>query len=178
MQPKLEHLSSKIQKSIKKIIAQHTPILARNKHQLGYFKHFQVTALIDDKSKINCKQPCRTRILPASCKADINTYKDAGLFEPSTGRQDTFCANITLVRRSINKSLTKATKADKYIQRQIDKTVHDTLPIDDPSLTPATYRMTIDFRHLNRVTLNDHSTQLPSVQSIIGQLCRFPCVYA
>ena len=44
--------------------------------------------------------------------------------------------------------------------------MHDTLPIDDPSLTPATYRMTIDFRHLNRVTLNDHSTQLPSVQSI------------
>ena len=122
--------------------------------------------MIDDKSKINCKQLCRTRILPASCKADINTYKDAGLFEPSTGRQDTCCANITLVRRSINKSLTKATKADKYIQRQIEKTVHDTLPIDDPSLTPATYRMTIDFRHLNRVTLNDHSTQLPSVQSI------------
>ena len=65
MQPKLEHLSSEIQQSTKSIIAQHKPILARNKHQLGYFKHFQVTALIDDKSKINCKQPCRTRILPA-----------------------------------------------------------------------------------------------------------------
>ena len=71
-----------------------------------------------------------------------------------------------MVRRSINNSLTKATKADKYIQRQIEKTVHDTLPIDDPSISPATYRMTIDYRHLNKVTLNDHSTQLPSIQSI------------
>ena len=50
--------------------------------------------------------------------------------------------------------------------KQKKKNVHDTLPIDDPSLIHATYRMTIDFRHLNRVMLNDHSTQLPSVQSI------------
>ena len=120
MQPKMEHLPPETQKSIQNIIAQHKPILARSKHQLGCFTHFQVNALIDHKSKINCKQPCRTRILPASCRADINTYKDAGLFEPSTGRQDNYCANITLVRRSINKSLTKA---DKYIQRQMEKSV-------------------------------------------------------
>ena len=52
------------------------------------------------------------------------------------------------------------------LQHQTEKTIHATLPLDDHSLTPATYRMTIDFSDLNRVTLNDRYTQLPSVQSI------------
>ena len=43
--------------------------------------------------------------------------------------QDHYRANITLVCQSINKSLTKATKADKYLQRQQDKTIRATLPL-------------------------------------------------
>ena len=52
------------------------------------------------------------------------------------------------------------------MQRQHDKTIHVTLPLEDQTSTPATYKMTIDFHHLNKVTPNDHSTQLPSVYAI------------
>ena len=97
--PKLDYLSTDTQNIINNIINQHHEVLAQNKHQLGRFRYFKVRALIDEGSKVNCKQPCRTRILPTSCKDNINIYRSEGLFEPSTGRQDTYCANITLVRR-------------------------------------------------------------------------------
>ena len=49
---------------------------------------------------------------------------------------------------------------------QQDKAKKSTQSLEEQELTLATYRMTIDFRALNKVTLNEYSTQLPSVQAI------------
>ena len=133
---------------------------------LGHFTGFQVKAL-DEDSPIKCRTPPSTRILPDSCKKDIQKYKTAGLFELSTGKQDQYCANITLVRRSQNKAIKKETKADKFISQQaLKKTQKDTRPLTKaPEDESSLFRMTVDFRALNKVSKNEKTTQLPSIQA-------------
>jgi hypothetical protein len=143
----LSHLDEKLQKKFIQIFKDHPNIFSRNKHHLGQFTGFQVKAIIDENSPIKCRTPPRTRILPDSCKKDIQKYKTAGLFELSTGLQDKYCANITLVRRSQNKAIKKETKADKYINQQaLRKTTKETRPLPKaPEDEASLFRMTVDF---------------------------------
>ena len=114
----------------------------------------------------------------------------SGLFAHSTGLADDYCANITLVLRNQSKEGKDTTKATKYIQKQAlksqkqasksqnsktetglkpeTKTQFKTETIDNatPDSQRSLYRMTLDYRLLNKKTLNEKTSQLPSIQSI------------
>ena len=109
--------------------------------------------------------------MPSSCKQDLLKYKASGLFDNSTGLADHYCANITLVLRDQVKEQRDNTKAGKYVQKQETKnkgarkkttgTEHDmstieVKPVDSqtPDSQRSLYRMTLDFRLLNKVTLH------------------------
>ena len=135
-------------------------------------------AIIDKNSKISCKQAPRHKSLPASCIADLEKYKQAGLFQLSTGLQDTFCANLTLVLKATTKETRDTTKAIRnMLKHQLKSNTSSThfpqLTNSDKTQQPntdtppqASYRATIDFRNLNRVSLNDTTAFLPSIQSV------------
>ena len=169
-QTRLTHLSPEIQQKMTHLIEDYADIFSRHKHHLGTFKGWKVKAEVDPS--INCRQAPRNRVLPSSCKQDLYKYKDAGLFSDSTGLADKYCANITLVLRNQIKEIKKSTKADKYIQRKSPNkvSVEETRPLEpekkDSQSSRNLYRMTIDFRDLNRATLNEKTCQLPSIQSI------------
>ena len=59
------------------------------------------------------------------------------------------------------------TKADKHILKEqkasSDPKTHRLDPKQDPE---SLFRMTLDFRNINRLTLNEKSVQMPSLQSI------------
>ena len=111
----------------------------------------------------------RNRILPESCKQDLLKYKDSGLFANSTGLADAYCSNLTLVLRNQVKEQRDNTKAGKNIQKHSQKTSKtQTQPLSEgtPDSQRSLYRMTINFRAINQVTLNEKTSQLPSLQSI------------
>ena len=170
--PNISHLSPALQERMNKIINRHDKLFSRSKHHLGKFTGFQAVAEIDTKSKINCKQPARNRTLPKSCKKDLMKYLQSGLFDHSQGGSDSYCSNITLVLRNQVKEQRCETKADKYLLKQqknnsITKVETQPLQIDPPDDSgKSLYRMTLDFRQINRVTLNEKTSQLPSIQSI------------
>ena len=99
-------------------------------------------------------------------------YKQSGLFNDSTGLADKYCANITLVLRNQTKEIKRATKADKYVMKKSPSkvTVVETRPLEpepkEGEKPRSLYRMTIDFRNLNKATKNEKTCQLPSVLSI------------
>ena len=171
--PDTSHLSPEIQGRLKTIFAKHQKLFSRSKHHLGRFTGFEATANIDKKSPINCRQGARNKVLPPSCKQDLQKYKTSGLFELSTGLADDYCANITLVLRNQIKEQRDNTKAGKYVMRQENKKKLSPSKVETKQLDPSTpdsqrslYRMTLDFRLLNKVTLNEKTAQLPSMQSI------------
>ena len=170
--PNISHLSPALQERMNKIISRHDKLFSRSKHHLGKFKGFQAVAHIDTKSKINCKQPPRNRILPKSCKRDLMKYLQSGLFEYSQGGSDTYCANITLVLRNQIKEQRCETKADKYLLKHQSNnpiTKLETQPLKSDTSDDSgnsLYRMTLDFRMINQVTLNEKTSQLPSIQAI------------
>ena len=119
--PDISHLSPEIQGRLKIIFAKHQKLFSRSKHHLGRFTGFEATANIDKNSPINCRQGARNKVLPPSCKQDLQKYKTSGLFELSTGLADDYCANITLVLRNQIKEQRDNTKAGKYVMRQENK---------------------------------------------------------
>ena len=187
---KLSHLSPLLQQEMKVILDKHSNLFSRSKHHLGSFKGFEAIVEIDKNSKLNCRQAPRNRILPASCKQDLLKYKQSGLFDYSTGLADDYCANITLVLRNQVKEGKDTTKATKYIQKQALKSQKQasksqnfktetgfkpqtktqiktqTIDNDTPDCQRSLYRMTLDYRLLNKKTLNEKTSQLPSIQSI------------
>ena len=115
-------------------------------------------------------------MLPPSCKSDLLKYKQSGLFEHSTGGSDDYCSNLTLVLRNQVKEQRSNTKADQNLQKKASqksqspsKVEKQPLPTSDPTKPEKSlYRMTIDFRSINLVTLNEKTSQLPSIQTIEG----------
>ena len=100
-------------------------------------------------------------------------YKDSRLFANSTGLADAYCSNLTLVLRNQVKEQRDNTKAGKNIQKHSQKTSKtQTQPLSEgtPDSQRSLYRMTIDFRAINQVTLNEKTSQLPSLQSIEANL--------
>ena len=175
----LSHLSPEIKQRLESIFATHKNLFSRSKHHLGKFVGFQAVANIDKNSKIKCRQAPRNKVLPPSCKQDLMKYKSSGLFDISTGLSDDYCANITLVLRNQIKEQRDNSKAGKYVAKQESKKTRSPSPnkptskTDPTPLDPTTpdtqrslYRMTLDFRLLNLVTLNEKTAQLPSIQSI------------
>ena len=195
-QADLTHLDYKIRKKIENLIEKHEGLFSKGKHHLGKFTGFQVEVHTDKNSRHNCRQSPRNRYLPESCVYDLQKYREAGLFAISEGMADKFCANITLVLRSSVKESKDTSKATKYINKQASKKDHQTRTQQgkkahttnqaDPSSQRSDerngnnlsqeecsqrslYRMTIDFRDLNKVTLNEKTAQLPSIQQIEAQ---------
>ena len=180
---KLSHLTPFLQEEMQKVLNQYPNLFSRSKHHLGAFRGFQAVVEIDKNSKLHCRQAPRNRVLPSSCKQDLVKYMDSGLFQHSTGLADDYCANITLVLRNQIKEGKDTTKATKNLQKQAlksqkapktrtlqpeQKTQLRTEPLDPatPDSQRSLYRMTLDFRLLNRKTLNEKTSQLPSIQSI------------
>ena len=172
--PEISHLSKNLQGRIKDIVNRHEGLFSKNKHHLGRFTGFKAVAQMDVNSKINCRQPPRNRVLPPSCKADLLKYKKSGLFEHSTGGSDDYCANLTLVLRNQVREQRSNTKADKNLHKNTKKEPQppskvETQPLPDGDLAKpekSLYRMTIDFRSINLITLNEKTSQLPSIQAI------------
>ena len=108
-------MSKPLQSRLEQIFVKHSNLFSRSKHHLGKFNGFKAVAHIDENSKINCRQPARNRVLPASCKQDLLKYKDSGLFAASTGLADHYCSNLTLVLRNQVKEQRSNTKADKNL---------------------------------------------------------------
>ena len=175
----LSHLSPEIKQHLESLFTKHKNLFSRSKHHLGKFSGFQAVANVDKNSKINCRQAPRNKVLPPSCKQDLLKYKASGLFELSTGLADHYCANITLVLRNQIKEQRDNSKAGKYVAKQESKkqprpptnqpkAKSDPKPLDQatPDSQRSLYRMTLDFRLLNLVTLNEKTAQLPSIQSI------------
>jgi hypothetical protein len=151
--PAISHLSKNLQDKIKDIINRHEGLFSRSKHHLGCFTGFKAVAHIDGKSKVNCRQPPRNRVLPPSCKSDLLKYKKSGLFEHSTGGSDDYCSNLTLVLRNQVKEQRSNTKADRNLLKNTaqkpqspSKVEKQPLPTSDPTKPEKSlYRMTIDF---------------------------------
>ena len=118
---KLSHLTPFLQEKMQKVLNQYPNLFSRSKHHLGAFRGFQAVVEIDKNSKLNCRQAPRNRVLPASCKQDLDKYMDSGLFQHSTGLADDFCANITLVLRNQIKEGKDTTKATKNLQKHAQK---------------------------------------------------------
>ena len=152
---------------MQKVLDNHPNLFSRSKHHLGAFRGFQAVVDIDKTSKLHCRQAPRNRILPASCKQDLLKYMQSGLFQHSTGLADDYCANITLVLRNQVKEGKDTTKATKNLQKQALKSQQASKPrtlqpepktqFRTEALDPATpdsqrslYRMTLDFRLLNK----------------------------
>ena len=174
----LSHLSTTSRQLYEELIMEYGDIWATHREHRGEFTGFSVRAIIDHNSKISCRQPPRHKVLPPSCVADLHKYRQAGLFELSTGMAHQFCANITLVLKATGKESRDSTKATRNMLKHRQKT--QTSATHFPQLsTPdtktevntenppqASYRATIDFRQLNQVSLNDTTAFLPSIQSI------------
>ena len=152
---------------MQKVLDQYPNLFSRSKHHLGAFRGFQAVVEIDKTSKLHCRQAPRNRILPASCKQDLLKYMQSGLFQQSTGLADDYCANITLVLRNQVKEGKDTTKATKNLQKQAlksqqasktrtlkpePKTQFRTEALDPatPDSQRSLYRMTLDFRLLNK----------------------------
>ena len=169
-QTRLTHLEPELQTRFTGLFDKYSDIFSRHKHHLGTFSGWQIKVEVDPS--INCRQPPRNRVLPLSCKQDLIKYKQSGLFNDSTGLADKYCANITLVLRNQTKEIKRATKADKYVMKKSPTkvTVEETRPLEsepkEGEKPRSLYRMTIDFRNLNKATKNEKTCQLPSVLSI------------
>ena len=172
--PEISHLSKNLQEKIKDIVGRHEGLFSKNKHHLGRFTGFKAVAHMDTNSKVNCRQPPRNRVLPPSCKADLLKYKKSGLFEHSTGGSDDYCSNLTLVLRNQVREQRSNTKADKNLLKNTKNAPQppskvETQPLPNNDLAKpekSLYRMTIDFRSINLITLNEKTSQLPSIQAI------------
>ena len=114
----LSHLSDTSKQLYEQLILEYGNVWATHREHRGEFTGFSVRAIIDKNSKISCKQAPRHKSLPASCIADLEKYKQAGLFQLSTGLQDTFCANITLVLKATTKETRDTTKATRNMLKQ------------------------------------------------------------
>ena len=96
----------------------------------------------------------------------------SGLFEISQGGSDTYCANITLLLCNQIKEQRCESKTDKYLLKQqssapLSKLDTQPLKLDDSADSgKSLYRMTLDFRMINQITLNEKTSQLPSIQAI------------
>ena len=99
-------------------------------------------------------------------------YLQSGLFEYSQGGSDSYCSNITLVLRNQIKEQRCEMKADKYLLKQQKNdpiTKLETQPLQSDASDDSgksLYRMTLDFHMINQITLNEKTSQLPSIQAI------------
>ena len=77
----LSHLSDTSKQLYEQLILEYGNVWATHREHRGEFTGFSVRAIIDKNSKISCKQVPRHKSLPASCIADPEKYKQAGLFQ-------------------------------------------------------------------------------------------------
>ena len=160
----LNHLDDATKKQFNTIKNKYPKLYSTHKHQVGRFTGFEAKANIDPR--INCRQKQRGRFLPQSAKDDLNKYFDSGVFQHSTVGVDKYACNITLTRRPQQKEAKYATRADKNLEKQKEKTEASE---QTPPSTPAErvlYRLTIDMRSINSATRNDTTIVLPTIASI------------
>ena len=85
-------------------------------------------------------------------------YKESGVFCDSRSGADKCLANITLTQRPSAHELKFSTKDDKYLSRLSDKASNSKKDNNNPASSQAErqlYRINVDYRNLNRATLND-----------------------
>ena len=98
------------------------------------------------------------------------------MFAESTGKADFYCSNLTFVLQNQVREQRANTKADIFLQKQAarsqqkSKVATQTLDNDLPDSQRSLYRMTIDFRQINSVTLNQKTSQLPKVWKLIFRM--------
>ena len=129
-------------------------------------------------------------MIPESAYLDLMKYKQSVVFCDSVSGADRYLANITLTRRPSARELKFSTKADKYLSRLSDKASNskkdDNNPVPPSQVERQLYRITLDYRDLNRATLNDTTISLPTLQSIesnfegsiVTTLDLFNCFYS
>ena len=93
----LDHLSPCDQLKFREIKEDYILIFTTTKHQIGKFTGFSAQANIDHTK--NCKQHCRSRVMPEAAWTDLNKYKDSGVFAIADEGTDHWIANITLTKR-------------------------------------------------------------------------------
>ena len=117
-------------------------------------------------------------MIPESAYLDLMKYKNSGVFCDSKSGADKYLANITLTRRPSARELKLSTKADKYLselsnksdsknadKKKANKKKDDKKPEADQKQGQL-FRITLDYRNLNRAMLNDTTISLPTLQSI------------
>ena len=90
-------------------------------------------------------------------------YKNAGVFCDSPGGADKYLVNITLTHPSA-RELKFSTKVDKYLSwllRKSSSNEAEKKP-EQEAKERQLFRLTLDYRNLNRATLNDTTISLPT----------------
>ena len=115
---------------------------------------------------MNCFQKCRSHDLPDSAWEDLQSYRANNVFAIADEGIDRYTANITLTKRPATKEQKFSTKADKNADKVNRKKQEK--PTEPPKETSQRqlYRLSIDFRSVNKATLNDCTISLPTLQSI------------
>ena len=116
-------------------------------------------------NNMSCKQKRRPLSIPPSAVTDIEQYISAGVFQPSIGGADRFCANLTLMKKPSQKQSRFDTLADKN-QARVDKFDKP----DEEEEEEQLVRLTVDLRLVNVMTLNDSTICLLTFQSIEASL--------
>ena len=111
---------------------------------------------------MSCKQKRRPLSIPQSAVTDIEKYISAGVFQPSIGGADHYCANLTLTKRPSAHESRFDTLADKN-QARVNRVIK---PENDRDGDKQLVRLTVDLRLVNSMTLNDSTICLPTFQSI------------
>ena len=174
MQTSVGHLTEAQKSMFLPIQQRYQSIASRGKHHVGRFPLWKVSAKIDEQH--NCYQKCRSRDLPDSAWLDLQAYRDNAVFDLADEGIDKYCANIMLTKRPTTKEQKFSTKADKNaakINLKNSSSNQDPQSAQVPSdiqmhqeKQRQLYRLSIDFRSVNKATLNDCTIQLPTLQSI------------
>ena len=90
---------------------EYSSLFRRHKFQIGHFPHFRAEARMNETA--NCHQKKRPLIVPPQAARDIAQYQQAGVFGPTIGGSDQFCANLTLTKRPSAHQSRFDTLADK-----------------------------------------------------------------
>ena len=141
------------------IISRYKLALAENKHACGNFNGFQVRLPTDET--ISCRQKQRKLVNSKEISDTIENLKANDVISLSTGLQEKYLANLNLVLKAPEDSLSKSpSKADKHVQKF--NQIHN---------EPKTYRATVDYTSLNKALLDLPAFTTPSI-SEIREFCR------
>ena len=160
----LDHLTDRQKTMLLPLQNKYKDIGSRGKHHVGTFPHWEADAQINES--MNCFQKCRSHDLPDLAWEDLQLYKANNVFSIADEGIDQFTANITLTKRPATKEQNFSTKADKTADKIKRKNREKSADQPKETAQRQLYRLSIDFRSVNKATLNDCTISLPTLQSI------------